>query len=81
MTEEEQKRFTPSELVLYKHALEYKWTVLSAMRGTSGQPRQNGLARRLDPDSKKGWYISIYTKLCMVYLSIYRFLLSLSSLL
>ena len=53
MTEEEQKRFTPSELVLYKHALEYKWTVLSAMRGTSGQPRQNRLARRLDPDSKK----------------------------
>jgi hypothetical protein len=26
MTEEEQKRFTPSELLLYKHALEYKWT-------------------------------------------------------
>ena len=25
MTEEEQKRFTPSELVLYKHALGYKW--------------------------------------------------------
>ena len=24
--EEEQKRFTPSELLLYKHALEYKWT-------------------------------------------------------
>ena len=27
MSEEEQKRFTPSELLLYKHALEYKWTV------------------------------------------------------
>ena len=27
MTEEEQKRFTPSELVLYKHALEYKWSL------------------------------------------------------
>ena len=24
MTEEEQKRFTPSELLLYKHALEYR---------------------------------------------------------
>ena len=24
MTEEEQKRFTPSELILYKHALEYR---------------------------------------------------------
>jgi hypothetical protein len=27
MSEEERKRFTPSELILYKHALEYKWTV------------------------------------------------------
>ena len=26
MTEEEQKQFTPSELILYKHALEYRWT-------------------------------------------------------
>ena len=26
MAEEEQKRFTPSELLLYQHALEYKWT-------------------------------------------------------
>ncbi len=25
MTKEEQKRFTPSELVLYKHALEYRY--------------------------------------------------------
>ena len=25
MTEEEQKRFTPSELLLYKHALEYRY--------------------------------------------------------
>ncbi len=25
MTEEEQKRFTPSELILYKHALEYRY--------------------------------------------------------
>jgi hypothetical protein len=25
MTEEEQKRFTPSELLLYKHALEYRF--------------------------------------------------------
>ena len=143
MSEEERKRFTPSELILYKHALEYKWTVeqlkkgvlpslwwagslfchciwlvtrlrlsltcsasarkrashlavptlllwtddgaaistkstrgcgslgaaspalgacpssrlgrgskSQAMHGTSGQPRQNGLARRLEPDSK-----------------------------
>ncbi len=27
MSEEEQKRFTPSELNLYKHELEYKWFV------------------------------------------------------
>ena len=27
MSDEEQKRFTSSELILYKHALEYKWTV------------------------------------------------------
>ncbi len=26
MTQEEQKRFTPSELLLYKHTLEYRWT-------------------------------------------------------
>jgi hypothetical protein len=26
MTEEEQTRFTPSEPLLYKHALGYKWT-------------------------------------------------------
>ncbi len=28
MTEEEQKRFTPSELVLYKHALEYRYQLV-----------------------------------------------------
>ena len=28
MTEEEQKRFTPSELLLYKHALEYKYKLV-----------------------------------------------------
>ncbi len=27
MSEEEKKGFTPSELIVYKHALEYKWTV------------------------------------------------------
>ncbi len=26
MTKEAQKRYTPSQLVLYKHAREYKWT-------------------------------------------------------
>ncbi len=33
MSEEEQKRFTPSELILYKHALEYKWTVEQLKKG------------------------------------------------
>ncbi len=28
MTEEEQKRFTPSELILYKHALEYRFKLV-----------------------------------------------------
>ncbi len=28
MTEEEQKRFTPSKLVLYKHALEYRYQLV-----------------------------------------------------
>ena len=28
MTEEEQKRFTPSELLLYKHALEYRFKLV-----------------------------------------------------
>ena len=28
MTEEEQKRFTPSELLLYKHALEYRYKLV-----------------------------------------------------
>ncbi len=28
MSEEEQKRFTPSELLLYKHALEYRYNEL-----------------------------------------------------
>ena len=28
MTEEEQKRFTPSELILYKHALEYRYKLV-----------------------------------------------------
>ncbi len=26
MSKDEKKRFTPSELILYKHALEYRWT-------------------------------------------------------
>ena len=28
MTEEEQKQFTPSELLLYKHALEYRFKLV-----------------------------------------------------
>jgi hypothetical protein len=28
MTEEEQKRFTPSKLLLYKHALEYRYKLV-----------------------------------------------------
>ncbi len=33
MTEEEQKRFTPSELLVYTHALEYKWTAEQLKKG------------------------------------------------
>ena len=31
ISEEEQERITPSELLLYEHALEYKWTVETAL--------------------------------------------------
>ncbi len=26
MSEDDQRKFTPSELILYQHALDYKWT-------------------------------------------------------
>ncbi len=49
MTEEEQKRFTPSELLLYKHALEYKWTAeqLKKLIALVRSPDFDSILRRL----------------------------------
>jgi hypothetical protein len=53
MSEEERKRFTPSELVLYKHALEYKWTVeqLKNVIAMLHQPKFD--SQEIDPDLHK----------------------------
>jgi hypothetical protein len=50
MSEEERKRFTPSELILYKHALEYKWTVeqLKKVIAMVRDPEFN--SKDIDPD-------------------------------
>jgi hypothetical protein len=53
MSEEEQERFTRSELVLYKHSLEYKWTVeqLKKVIAMLRQPEFD--SKEIDPDLHK----------------------------
>jgi hypothetical protein len=51
MSEEEQKRFTPSELVSYKHSLEYKWTIQQLKKVTLRQPEFD--SKEVDPDLHK----------------------------
>jgi hypothetical protein len=53
MSEEEQKRFTPSELILYKHALEYKWTVEQLKKVIAMLRRPEFDSKEIDPDLHK----------------------------
>ena len=53
MSEEEQKRFTPSELLLYKHALEYKWTVEQLKKVIALLNNPEFDSREVDPDLHK----------------------------
>ena len=53
MTEEEQKRFTPSELLLYKHALEYKWTAEQLKKLIALVRSPDFDAKDVDPDLHK----------------------------
>jgi hypothetical protein len=53
MGEEEQKRFTPSELILYKHALEYKWTVEQLKKVIAMVSDPEFDSKAIDPDLHK----------------------------
>jgi hypothetical protein len=53
MSEEEQKRFTPSELLLYKHALEYKWTAEQLKKVIAMVKRPDFDSNEIDPDLHK----------------------------
>ncbi len=53
MTEEEQKRFTPSELLLYKHALEYKWTAEELKKVIALVRSPEFDSKEVDPDLQK----------------------------
>jgi hypothetical protein len=53
MTEEEQKRFTPSELLLYKHAIEYKWTA-EQLKKSVEKTFERQVAAKLSERSKQG---------------------------
>jgi len=53
MSEEEQKRFTPSELILYKHALEYKWTVEQLKKVIAMLRLPEFDSKEIDPDLHK----------------------------
>ena len=50
MTKEEQKRFTPSELILHKHALEYRWTAEELKKVINMLQRPNFDSKDIDPD-------------------------------
>ncbi len=53
MSEEEQKRFTPSELILYKQALECKWTVEQLKKVIAMLRRPGFDSKEIDPDLHK----------------------------
>ncbi len=53
MSEEEQKRFTPSELIFYKHALEYKWTVEHLKKVIAMLCLPEFDSKEIDPDLHK----------------------------
>jgi hypothetical protein len=53
MSEEEQKRLTPSELILYKHALEYKWTVEQLKKVIAMLRLPEFDSKEIDPDLHK----------------------------
>ena len=53
MTEEEQNRFTPSELLLYKHALEYKWTAEQLKKLIALVRNPEFDSKEVDPDLHK----------------------------
>ena len=49
MTEEEQKLFTASELLLYKHALEYRWTAAELKKVINMIQRPDFDSKDIDP--------------------------------
>ena len=50
MSEEDRKRFTPSELMLYKHALEYKWTAEELKKVIAMLHNLEFDSKEVDPD-------------------------------
>jgi preprotein translocase subunit SecA len=63
MTEEEQKRFTPSELLLYKHALEYKWTAEELEKLIALVRNPDFDSKDVDPDLHKRMEKAVLEKL------------------
>ncbi len=53
MSEDDRKRFTPSELMLYKHALEYKWTDEELKKVIAMLRNQEFDSKEVDPDLHK----------------------------
>ena len=53
MSEEDRKRFTPSELMLYKHALEYKWTAEELRKVIAMLRNPEFDSKEVDPDLYK----------------------------
>ena len=53
MSEDDRKRFTPSELMLYKHALEYKWTAEELKKVIAMLCNPEFDSKEVDPDLHK----------------------------
>ena len=53
MLEDDRKRFTPSELMLYKHALEYKWTAEELRKVIAMLRNPEFDSKEVDPDLHK----------------------------
>ena len=53
MSEDERERFTPLELMLYKHALEYKWTAEELKKVIAMLRNPEFDSKEVDPDLHK----------------------------
>jgi hypothetical protein len=64
MSEEEKKSFAPFELILYKHALEYKWTVEQLKKIVAMLRRPAFDSKEIDPDLHKRMEKAVLALIC-----------------